>query len=122
MRFVFACWRYINKGIDGRRDILEKFFHIVDERSNFNLHPISSRLSYFGFSFQYSLVTIGVLEFVVVIDVYAQPAREKIKFYRTASNITVAGPLLTDETSLILYVLRTCPVRIRFGKRRELPI
>ena len=40
---------------------------------------------YFGFSFQYNLVTIGVLEFLVVIDVYAQPAREKIKFYRTAS-------------------------------------
>ena len=37
-------------------------------------------------------------------------------------NITVAGPLLTEETFLILYVLRTCPVRIRFGKKRELPI
>jgi hypothetical protein len=40
----------------------------------------------------------------------------------TPLSITVAGPLLTDETSLILYVLRTCPVRIRFEKRRELPI
>src|SRR3954464_7385249 len=38
---------------------------------------------------RYNLVTIGVLEFVVVIDVYAQPTREKIKFYRTASNTTV---------------------------------
>ena len=46
---------------------------------------------YFGFSFQYNLVTIGVLEFVVVIDVYAQPAREKIKFYRTASNKAVVA-------------------------------
>jgi hypothetical protein len=29
---------------------------------------------------------------------------------------------LTEETSLILYVLRMRPVRIRFRKRRELPI
>jgi hypothetical protein len=42
-------------------------------------------LSCFGPSFRYNLVTIGVLEFVVVIDVYTQPTREKIKFYRTAS-------------------------------------
>jgi hypothetical protein len=39
-----------------------------------------------GFSFQYNLVAIGVLEVMVVIDVYAQPTREKIKFYRTASD------------------------------------
>src|SRR3954451_18180453 len=37
-------------------------------------------------------------------------------------SITVAGPLLTEKTSLILYVLRTCPARIRPGKRHELPI
>jgi hypothetical protein len=43
-------------------------------------------LSCFGPSFRYNLVTIGVLEFVVVIDVYTQPTREKIKFYRTASD------------------------------------
>ena len=39
----------------------------------------------FSLSFHYNLAPIGVLEFVVVIDVYAQPTREKIKFYRTAS-------------------------------------
>ena len=38
------------------------------------------------------------------------------------TSITVAGPLLIEETPLILYVLRTRPVRIRFRKRRELPI
>ena len=41
---------------------------------------------------------------------------------RGVPNITVAAPLLTEKTSLILYVLRTCPVQIRFGKKRELPI
>src|SRR3954447_18231592 len=40
----------------------------------------------------------------------------------TEPSITVAGPLLTKKTSLILYVLRTCPARIRPGKRHELPI
>src|SRR3954447_2256762 len=40
----------------------------------------------------------------------------------TSSSITVAGPLLTEKTSLILYVFRTCPARIRPGKRHELPI
>ena len=40
---------------------------------------------YLDFLFQYNLFTVGVLEFAVVIDVYAQPTREKIKFYRTAS-------------------------------------
>jgi len=39
----------------------------------------------FSLSFEYNLAPIGVLEFVVVIDVYAQPTREMIKFYRTAS-------------------------------------
>jgi len=53
--------------------------------ANFNLHAISSWLLYFSLSFKYNLATIGVLDFVVVIDVYAQPTREKIKFYRTAS-------------------------------------
>src|SRR3954469_7481905 len=52
----------------------------------FYLHDVNFWLSCFGPSFRYNLVTIGVLEFVVVIDVYAQPTREKIKFYRTASN------------------------------------
>src|SRR4051795_12564659 len=40
----------------------------------------------------------------------------------TEPSITVAGPLLTEKTSLILYVFRTCPARIRPGKRHELPI
>ena len=39
----------------------------------------------FSLLFEYNLGPIDVLEFVVVIDVYAQPTREKIKFYRTAS-------------------------------------
>jgi len=86
-RFLFACWRYINNGIADTRDILAKILHTMDKRSKFNLQAASSGLSYFGFSFQYNLVTIGVPEFVVVIDVYAQPAREKIKFYRTVSEI-----------------------------------
>src|SRR3954471_1555940 len=51
----------------------------------FYLHDVNFWLSCFGPSFRCNLVTIGVLEFVVVIDVYAQPTREKIKFYRTAS-------------------------------------
>ena len=67
------------------RDILAKLLHIVDKRSNFNLNANSSWLLYFGLSFQYNLATIGVLKFVIVIDVYAQPPREKIKFCRTAS-------------------------------------
>src|SRR3954468_21852505 len=67
------------------QDILAKILHIVAKRSNFNLHAASSWLLYFSLPFQYNLATIGVLEFVVVIDVYAQPTREKIKFYRTAS-------------------------------------
>ena len=67
------------------RDILAKILHIVDKRSNFNLHAVSSWLLYFSLSFQYNPATIDVLEFVVVIDVYAQPTREKIKFYLTAS-------------------------------------
>ena len=67
------------------RDILTKILHIVDKRRNFNLHAIISWLLYFSLSFKYNLATIGVLDFVVVIDVYAQPTREKIKFYRTAS-------------------------------------
>ena len=41
MRFVFAYWRYINKGIAGQRDILEKILHIVDKWSNFNLRSIN---------------------------------------------------------------------------------
>src|SRR3954453_9440127 len=53
----------------------------------FYLHDVNFWLSCFGPSFRYNLVTIGVLEFVVVIDVYAQPTREKIKFYRTASEV-----------------------------------
>ena len=75
------------------RDILAKTLHIVDKWSNFNLHAVSSWLLYFNLSFQYNLVTIGVLEFVVVIDVCAQPTREKIKFYRTASHTVSARSL-----------------------------
>jgi len=37
-------------------------------------------------------------------------------------SITVAGPFLTKKASLILYVLRTCPVQIRPGKRHEAAI
>ena len=59
------------------RDILAKLLHIVDKRSNFNLNANSSWLLYFSLSFQYNLATIGVLKFVIVIDVYAQPARDK---------------------------------------------
>jgi hypothetical protein len=55
--------------------------------SSFNLHAVSSWLLYLSLPFQYNLATIGVLEFVVVIDVYAQPNREKIKYYRTASQV-----------------------------------
>ena len=84
-RFFFACRRYINNGIAGKRDIMARILHIVDKQSNFNLHAISSWLLYFSLPFQYNLAAIGVLEFMVVIDVYAQPTREKIKFYRTAS-------------------------------------
>ena len=64
---------------------MARILHIVDKQSNFNLHAISSWLLYFSLPFQYNLAAIGVLEFMVVIDVYAQPTREKIKFYRTAS-------------------------------------
>jgi len=67
------------------RDIMAKILHIVDKQRNLSLHAISSWLLYFSLSFQYNLVTIGVLEFVVVVDVYAQPFRAKIKFYRAAS-------------------------------------
>ena len=67
------------------RDILAKILPTMDKRSKFNLQAASSGLSYFGFSFQYNLVTIGVLEFVVVIDVYVHAIREKIKFYWTTS-------------------------------------
>src|SRR4051812_33667210 len=37
-------------------------------------------------------------------------------------SITVAGSFLTKKASLILYVLRTCPVQIRPGKRHEAAI
>ena len=58
----------------------------MDKRSNFNLHATSFWLFYLNILFQFNLTTIVVLEFMVVIDVYAQPTREKIKFYRTASH------------------------------------
>jgi hypothetical protein len=48
-------------------------------------------LFYFSLSFQYKLATIGVLKFLVVIYLYGQPVREKIKFYRTASQLSAAG-------------------------------
>src|SRR3954469_14215481 len=68
---------------------------------------------------RYNLVTIGVLEFVVVIDVYAQPTRKKIKFYRTASDsdnsdiltttneadASLVGPLLVEIDDLVSTVL-----------------
>jgi hypothetical protein len=52
-----------------------------------NLTYTLSAFGYFIFSilFQHNLATIGVLASVVVIDVYAQPTREKLKFYRAAS-------------------------------------
>src|SRR3954464_13575438 len=37
-------------------------------------------------------------------------------------SITVAGPFLTKKASLILYVLRTCPVQIRPGNMHEAAI
>ena len=40
----------------------------------------------------------------------------------TGPNITVAGLLLTEKNPLILYVLRTRPVRIGLTKRHEPPI
>src|SRR3954463_13888452 len=63
----------------------QRFFISWINGAIFYLHDVNFWLSFFGPSFRYNLVTIGVLEFVVVIDVYAQPTREKIKFYRTAS-------------------------------------
>jgi hypothetical protein len=72
------------------RDILAKILHMVDNQSSFNLHAVSPWLLYYSLSFQCKLAATGVLEFVVVTDVYAQPTREKIKFYRTASD-TLSG-------------------------------
>ena len=66
-------------------DVLAKILHIVDKRSNFNLHAFSSWLLYFSLIFKYNLAIISVLEFMVAINVYVQPTREKIKFYPTAS-------------------------------------
>lgn len=63
-------------------------------------------MSCFSFSFQYNLVTIGVLEFVVVIDVYAQPTREKIKFYRTASQNWRGRPL-TSRLAVVELIAAT---------------
>src|SRR3954470_19330318 len=63
----------------------QRFFISWINGAIFYLHDVNFWLSCFGPSFRYNLVTIGVLEFVVVIDVYAQPTREKIKFYWTAS-------------------------------------
>src|SRR4051812_18597984 len=63
----------------------QRFFISWINGAIFYLHDVNFWLPFFGPSFRYNLVTIGVLEFVVVIDVYAQPTREKIKFYRTAS-------------------------------------
>jgi hypothetical protein len=62
---------------------------VIDKESKFNLHTVNYWLSYLNLLFQYNLTTIDVLKFVIVIDVYAQPACEKIKIYRTASKITV---------------------------------
>src|SRR4051794_19713964 len=65
----------------------QRFFISWINGAIFYLHDVNFWLSFFGPSFRYNLVTIGVLEFVVVIDMYAQPTREKIKFYRTASDL-----------------------------------
>jgi hypothetical protein len=67
------------------RDILSKILHIVDKRAILTSTVPALGCSIFSLLFQYHLATIGALEFVVVIDVYAQPTREKIKFYWTAS-------------------------------------
>src|SRR3954469_4796611 len=69
----------------------QRFFISWKNGAIFYLHDVNFWLSCFGPSFRYNLVTIGVLEFVVVIDVYAQPTREKIKFYRTASYASGPG-------------------------------
>src|SRR3954469_9992788 len=76
----------------------QRFFISWINGAIFYLHDVNFWLSCFGPSFRYNLVTIGVLEFVVVIDVYAQPTREKIKFYRTASELPF-GKLLGHTTS-----------------------
>jgi hypothetical protein len=89
-RFLFACRRYINNEISGMWDVLAKILHIVDKRSNFNLHAFSSWLLYFSLLFKYNLAIISVLEFMVAINVYVQPTREKIKFYPTASKLDFA--------------------------------
>src|SRR3954449_13440852 len=70
----------------------QRFFISWINGAIFYLHDVNFWLSFFGPSFRYNLVTIGVLEFVVVIDVYAQPTREKIKFYRTASYTILNEP------------------------------
>jgi hypothetical protein len=72
---------YINNGIAGVRDILAKILHIMDKRSTFNLHAFISWLLYLSLLCQHNFATIGVLEFVVVNDVYAQPICEKIKLW-----------------------------------------
>src|SRR3954451_6581786 len=78
-RLLFPCRRYINNANSGTRDILAKILYIVDKWSNF-LSPSCQLLIVMLWPFiPLHLVTIGVLEFVVVIDVYAQPTREKIK-------------------------------------------
>jgi len=69
----------------GRLKNANLFAGCTTKGSSFNLGVISSWLLSFSLYFQYNFATVGVLELVVVIDVYAQPVREKIKFYRTAS-------------------------------------
>jgi putative transposase len=44
---------------------------------------------------------MGVLEFMVVIDVYAQPTREKIKFYRTASETLTLTNMTTTAKGTV---------------------
>src|SRR3954463_2750261 len=87
----------------------QRFFISWINGAIFYLHDVNFWLSCFGPSFRYNLVTIGVLEFVVVIDVYAQPTREKIKFYRTASEASDPAPWEPSAS-----------VRARSGKMKPL--
>src|SRR4051812_40008407 len=91
----------------------QRFFISWINGAIFYLHDVNFWLSCFGPSFRYNLVTIGVLEFVVVIDVYAQPTREKIKFYRTASKTQVRA--YTRTSTLIPWASKG------YGRRTGFP-
>src|SRR4051812_30314036 len=83
----------------------------------FYLHDVNFWLSCFGPSFQYNLATIDVLEFVVVIDVYAQPTREKIKFYRTASKGPARLVLMPLYSSTATFLIRSRILRCSCNDR-----